>query len=131
MKPETRATIPLRSLQWIRRTTDSFRCAIIIGLPFRWSSFLKCSRQAMISVGNDASRMLKKATFSPAQPWRAKTRLVSSKAAASYHFIWGGWDDSNCARRSHPPAHWHAETCQWVGEGLQIPQLPQREQADC
>ncbi len=25
--------------------------------------------------------MLKKATFSPAQPWRAKTRLVPSKAA--------------------------------------------------
>jgi len=78
---------------------------------------LKCSRQAMISVGNDASRMLKKATFSPAQPWRAKTRLVSSKAAASYHFIWGGWDDSNCARRSHPPTHWHAETCHLPGRG--------------
>ncbi len=27
--------------------------------------------------------MLKKAIFSPAQPWRAKTRLVPSKAAAS------------------------------------------------
>jgi DNA topoisomerase IB len=27
--------------------------------------------------------MLKKATFSPTQPWRAKTRLVPSKAAAS------------------------------------------------
>ena len=27
--------------------------------------------------------MLKKATFSPAQPWRAKTRLVPGKAAAS------------------------------------------------
>jgi hypothetical protein len=26
--------------------------------------------------------MLKKATFSPAQPWRAETRLVPSKAAA-------------------------------------------------
>jgi hypothetical protein len=27
--------------------------------------------------------MLKKAAFSPAQPWRAKTRLVPGKAAAS------------------------------------------------
>ena len=27
--------------------------------------------------------MLKKADFSPAQPWRAETRLVPSKAAAS------------------------------------------------
>ena len=67
----------------------------------------------MISVGNGATsyrnivgepgapiirRMLKKATFSPAPPWRAKTRLVPNKAVASYHFIWGGWDDSNCAR---------------------------------
>jgi len=39
--------------------------------------------------------MLKKATFSPAQPWRAKTRLVPGKAAASEeakrykpHFVW-------------------------------------------
>src|SRR6266850_4958362 len=42
--------------------------------------------------------MLKKATFSPAQPWRAKTRLLPSKAAANYHLIRGGWDDPNCAR---------------------------------
>ena len=27
---------------------------------------------------------------------------------------------SDCARRSHPPTHWHAETCQWVGEGLPV-----------
>ena len=27
--------------------------------------------------------MLKKAVFSPAQPWRAETRLIPSKAAAS------------------------------------------------
>ncbi len=27
--------------------------------------------------------MLKKASFSPAQPWRAETRLLPSKAAAS------------------------------------------------
>ena len=36
--------------------------------------------------------------ISPAQPWHAKTRLVPSKAAASYHFIRGGGDDPNCAR---------------------------------
>ena len=29
----------------------------------------------------ESRRMLKKTTFSPAQPWRAKTRLVPSKAA--------------------------------------------------
>jgi hypothetical protein len=30
----------------------------------------------------------------------------SSKAAANYHLIRGGWDDPNCAHRSHPPTHW-------------------------
>src|SRR5512134_868488 len=94
MKPEIRATIPLRSLQWIRRTTDSFRCAIIVGLPFRWSSFLKCSRRAMISVGNGATsyrnivgapgapiirRMLKKATFSPAPPGTPRRALSQAR----------------------------------------------------
>jgi hypothetical protein len=29
-----------------------------------------------------------------------------SKAAASCHFIRGGWDDPNCAQHSHPPTHW-------------------------
>ena len=35
------------------------------------------------TIGKSSHGMLKKATFSPAQPWRAKTRLVPSKAAAS------------------------------------------------
>ena len=25
--------------------------------------------------------------------------------------LMGGWDDPNCAHRSHPPTHWHAVTC--------------------
>ena len=33
------------------------------------------------TTAEHSRRMLKKATFSPAQPWRAKTRLVPSKAA--------------------------------------------------
>jgi hypothetical protein len=32
---------------------------------------------------DSASKMLKSPYFSPAQPWRAETRLVPSKAAAS------------------------------------------------
>jgi hypothetical protein len=48
--------------------------------------------------GEHPRRMLKKATFSPSQPWRSKTRLSAGKAAASYHFLRGGWDYSNCAR---------------------------------
>ena len=59
----------------------------------------------------------KRPDFSPAQPWRAETRLVPSKAAASYHLIRGGWDYPNCAQRSHPPTHWHAETCHLPGRG--------------
>jgi hypothetical protein len=60
----------------------------------------------------------KRPDFSPAQPRRLfhppalnlprqtlcpGTHLVPSKAAASCHFIRGGWDDPNCARRFHPP----------------------------
>jgi hypothetical protein len=41
--------------------------------------------------------MLKKATFSPAQPWRAKTRLFPGKAGVTTASR-GGWDDPNCAR---------------------------------
>ena len=70
--------------------------------------------------------------FSPAQPWllfhppalslprqtlRPGTRLVPSKAAANYHLLRGGWDDPNCPQRSHPPTHWHAETCHLPGRG--------------
>jgi hypothetical protein len=32
-------------------------------------------------------RMLKKTTFSPAQPWRAKTRPSAGKAAAVYYSL--------------------------------------------
>jgi len=32
-------------------------------------------------------RILKKATFSPAQLWRTKTRLVPGKAAAVYYSL--------------------------------------------
>jgi hypothetical protein len=46
----------------------------------------------------------KRPDFSPAQPWRAETRLVPSKAAASCHIIRGGWDDPNCAQHSTHPA---------------------------
>jgi hypothetical protein len=74
----------------------------------------------------------KRPDFSPAQPWRLfhppalslprqplhpGTRLIPCKAAASYHFLRGGWDDPNCAQSSHPPTHWHAETCHLPGRG--------------
>src|SRR4249920_1210366 len=29
----------------------------------------------------------------------------------------GGWDDPICAQHSHPPTHWHAETCHLPGRG--------------
>ena len=32
-------------------------------------------------------------------------------------YLRGGRDDSNCAQRSHPPTHWHAETCHLPGRG--------------
>jgi hypothetical protein len=36
-------------------------------------------------------KVLKKATFSPFQPWRAKMRLVPGKAAAVYYSLSTGW----------------------------------------
>jgi hypothetical protein len=64
-------------------------------------------------------RLLHPPTLSlPRQPLRPETRLIPSKAAANYHSLQrGGWDDPNCARHSHPPTHWHAETCHlpWRG----------------
>jgi len=47
----------------------------------------------------------------PRQTLRPGTRLCPNKAAAIYSILRGGWDDPNCAQRSHPPTHWHAETC--------------------
>ena len=82
--------------------------------------------------GKTPCRMLKKARLltrpipaatSPACPESAKTAssprdvLVPCKTAASCHFIRGGRDDPNCAQRSHPPTHWHAETCHLPGRG--------------
>jgi len=55
--------------------------------------------------------------FSLTQPRRAKTRRSAGKAAASCHFIRGGWDDPDCAQHSHPPTHRHAETCHLPGRG--------------
>ena len=82
--------------------------------------------------GKTPCRMLKKARLltrptpaatSPACPESAKTAssprdvLVPCKTASSCHFIRGGRDDPNCAQRSHPPTHWHAETCHLPGRG--------------
>jgi hypothetical protein len=97
--------------------------------------------------GKTPCRMLKKARLltrptpaatSPACPESAKTAssprdvLVPCKPAASCHFIRGGRDDPNCAQRSHPPTHWHAETCHLPGRGLLVfPTSPSGEQPDC
>src|SRR5207244_13574686 len=44
--------------------------------------------------------------------------------------IRGGWDDPNCAQCSHPPTHWHAETCHLPGRGLSgFPHFALREAA--
>jgi hypothetical protein len=59
------------------------------------------------------------------------SKSLSSKAAASYHIIRGGWDDPNRAQHSTrlPTGTPRRSVC--PGEGLVIAQLPQREQADC
>jgi hypothetical protein len=63
------------------------------------------------------------AVISPAHPESAKTDSslwdapCPKQGRTNYHFIRGGWDDPNCAQRSHPPTHWHAETCHLPGRG--------------
>jgi len=71
------------------------------------------------ATGEHCAGCSKSPDFSHAQPWRLPhppalslprqplcpgTRLVPSKAAASYHFLRGGWDDPNCAQYSTHPA---------------------------
>jgi hypothetical protein len=62
----------------------------------------------------------KRPAFSPAQPWRAKTRLFPNKAAASCHFIRGGWDDPNCAQFLTRPPTGTPRRAICPGEGLPI-----------
>src|SRR5437016_11101711 len=99
------------------------------GVKYRSTACLKAHRRPFVSQAADQlcpTGCSKRPDFLPTQPWRLlhppalslprqplrpKTRLVTSKAAANYHFIRGGWDDPNCAQCSHPPTHWHAETC--------------------
>jgi hypothetical protein len=50
----------------------------------------------------------------PGAPRRAVPRARPQRAIT---LLRGGWDDPNCAQHSHPPTHWHAETCHlpWRG----------------
>ncbi len=70
-----------------------------------------CSKRPDFSPAQPRRLFHPPALSLPRQPLHPGTRLVPGKAAANYHFIRGGWDDPNCAQRSHPPTHWHAETC--------------------
>jgi hypothetical protein len=63
------------------------------------------------------------ATISPSRPESSK-RASSPKdppcpkqGRSELSLSRGGWDGPNCARLSHPPTYWHAETCQlpWRG----------------
>ena len=57
------------------------------------------------------SRMLKKARLLT-RPTPARLDAPFPKQGRSERsLIRGGWDDPNCAQLSHPPSHWHAETC--------------------
>ena len=79
-----------------------------------WRSFSRLRKNSVACLSfiglyvwdnrSTAHRVLKKATFSPSQPWRAETRLGPSKAAAGCYFTRGGWDDPNCAQYSTHPA---------------------------
>jgi hypothetical protein len=42
---------------------------------------------------------------------RASNDIYAPSKLARYPFRKGGLIDLHCARLSHPPTHWHAETC--------------------
>lgn len=66
-----------------------------------WLAYLIC----LVDRRKPLTGCSKCSSFSPAQPWRAETRLDPSKAAVSYHlFLRGGWDDPNCARPTRAPS---------------------------
>ena len=50
------------------------------------------------TTGEHPAGCSKSPDFSPAQPWRAETRLSQARPQRTIPFIWGGWDDPNCAR---------------------------------
>ena len=88
------------------------------------SNRYKCSRPTTIPAGNDASRIFKKATVftRPTLAVISPARPESAKAAPSPK-------DAPCPKQGRGELSLIFKG--WVGEGLQISQLPQREQADC
>jgi len=72
------------------------------------------------TTGEHRAGCSKRPDFSPAQPWRAETRLVPSKAAASYTFIRGGWNDPNCAPTFSPAHPLARRDVPFAREGLRL-----------
>ena len=84
---------------------------------------LACENLRVRTCGTTAEhshRILKKAGLlthpTPARQDAPCPRQGRSKRSLTT-LLRGGWDDPNCARHSHPPTHWHAETCHlpWRG----------------
>ena len=62
-------------------------------------------------------RMLKKASLLTRPTPARQDALYPKQCRSELSLIRGGWDDPNCAQRSHPPTHWHVETCHLPGRG--------------
>jgi hypothetical protein len=75
-------------------------------------------------------RMLKKTRLLTRPTLACETHLLSSKASASRHFIRGGMIPTARNILTRPPTGTPRRAI-CPGEGLLIPQLSQREQADC
>jgi len=60
------------------------------------------------NTDQDAQKVQTSHPPNPGTPRRAFSQARPQRAVT---FVRGGWDDPNCARLSHPPTHWHAETC--------------------
>ena len=99
------------------KTFQQSRSSIVCTLGQVQDTPAGCSKSPDFSPARPRQLFHPPALSLPRQPLHPETRRSAGKAAASYHVLRGGWDDPNCARCSHPPTHWHAETCHLPGRG--------------
>ena len=99
------------------KTFQQSRSSIVCTLGHVQDTPAGCSKSPDFSPTRPRQLFHPPALSLPRQPLHPWTRRSAGKAAASYHVLRGGWDNPNCARCSHPPTHWHAETCHLPGRG--------------
>jgi hypothetical protein len=67
----------------------------------------------------------------PPSPGAPRRAFPQARPQRTITLLRGAWDDPSCARHSHPPTHWHAETCHlpWRGPSDFLPFLEEVAEA--